>query len=69
MRRAFVSENDASAAVAFPFGFAPHQHLNPPGQNVDFGLLGGDDIAQFIDRPDQVGDFFFQMLHVRRSLG
>ena len=44
-------------------GLAPHQHLDPAGESGDLGLLAGDHIGQIIDRPHQMGEFFFQMLH------
>lgn len=63
MRRALIGQDNAISRGAFAFRFAMHQHLDPAGQAVDLGLLGGDDIRQVIDRADQMGQLFFKVLH------
>ena len=55
MRRALIGQDHAIARGAFAFRLAVHQHLDPPGQAVDLGLLCGNDIRQVIDRADQMG--------------
>ncbi len=63
MRRTLIGENHSLAAMRLALALALHQHLDAARQPVDLGLLDGHHIGQVIDRADQMGQLFFQMLH------
>ncbi len=61
MRRALIGQRDLRAAIRFALGLALHQHPGAIGQPVDLGALRADDIGQVVNRPDQMGDAFFEV--------
>lgn len=63
MRRAFVAHDHTAAAIGLAAGFAFQQHLHTAGQQGDFAVLTGDNVAEFLDGACQVGDLFFEFFH------
>ncbi len=60
----FISNNDPTAALSFTRTFAFHQQLYPAGQDRDFAFLAGDDVRQIVNGAHEVGDLFFEFLHM-----
>lgn len=58
----------AAAPFRLALALSLHEHMDTPGQRVDFSLLARDHVAEFIHGAQQVGKFFFQVLHDRPSL-
>jgi enoyl-CoA hydratase len=69
MRRALIRDDDTVTGGDIALGLALHQHFNPPRQAINLVLLRGDHIRQVIHHADQMGYFFFQMLHVASVCG
>lgn len=63
MRWPLIAENHRAWVLRLPIRLTPHQHLNTPGQGIDFPSLACDNIAQIFYDPGHMGQFFFDILH------
>ncbi len=61
---ALITQEHLPGGSCFAFGLAFHQHLYPPRQHGDLGLLSRDDLRKVFGDADQMGNFFFKDLHV-----
>lgn len=55
---ALIRKRDRAVLILFARGLSGGKAFKAAAQDVQFGLLAGDDIGQVLDGADQVGDLF-----------
>lgn len=60
MRRPLVADHDSPTALRFTLRLARHQHLRAPRHQCQVAFLAGDNVAEVLNRADEVGDLFFE---------
>ena len=69
MRWAFITKNEATAAIGLTITRALGQKIDNPRQAAQFRILCGDNVGELFDSASQMGDLFFKCLchacHVR----